>query len=692
MEVLSVETHSRTPPDYYTLIVFLDFLSFLYVAIFYQVIKSSLTLSDIADQRVLPVDYLGYLLVMFGLMIMERVVYSVGSAPGKAVLYLAQLLLVMPRIMGLFWSPGARPATHLHLRLFSVLRLLSLSFSALQLRAGFPPSSSYMEGRGRHSFFFFRGHDMWYMAGFYVFASFPFLYELRALLDWTCTPTTLSLYNWLKMEDIRASIYVQECKLRMQMGRELGDRVPRYLKFLQGALLFGLLLLVLWLPLLVFSSGAPTYQTPEVLDTQLNISITQVGSFPAGGSGVQWRRFPLFQGGDRRSMQAWSGDSPLPHGLSGYGEDQVQLMCVAQDSDTFWPLSPPSRAALADVLSSRSAALLLSWQLMRSAPLATNKGGPACSGVQVVPLSGLSQQQLLEVVRGERAAAQLMAADPHHVNATQPGSPGPLGLYARFWRLRGEMCDMRPGLVAGLDGRSSSREHWEDEMVSCWASLNSDAGNLWWALNCSVVNSTAMPQPPPPPSNRRSHLELTHHDTIHPQTTTTTTTSGTEYTSNESLENMKPAVQPPPPPDQPPPEPSAPGGDDSPGADYDDDGEPQGRASCESSLLGPQLVLLLDRVQSGLLGATLSSFGITGLYVTVVYGVGRFLRLSVTNMRLRIPTEDLPSTTRLVALCQDIYIARAERELALEEELFNVLLNIYRLPKVLFELSKQKTH
>lgn len=61
-------------------------------------------------------------------------------------------------------------------------------------------------------------------------------------------------------------------------------------------------------------------------------------------------------------------------------------------------------------------------------------------------------------------------------------------------------------------------------------------------------------------------------------------------------------------------------------------------------------------------------------------------------MRLRIPTEDLPSTTRLVALCQDIYIARAERELALEEELFNVLLNIYRLPKVLFELSKQKTH
>jgi hypothetical protein len=33
---------------------------------------------------------------------------------------------------------------------------------------------------------------------------------------------------------------------------------------------------------------------------------------------------------------------------------------------------------------------------------------------------------------------------------------------------------------------------------------------------------------------------------------------------------------------------------------------------------GATLVLVLERVQSGLLGATLSSFGITGLYITFV--------------------------------------------------------------------------
>ncbi len=34
---------------------------------------------------------------------------------------------------------------------------------------------------------------------------------------------------------------------------------------LQGTLLFVLLLLILWLPLLVFSSGAPTYTTPSLV-------------------------------------------------------------------------------------------------------------------------------------------------------------------------------------------------------------------------------------------------------------------------------------------------------------------------------------------------------------------------------------------------------------------------------------------
>lgn len=48
---------------------------------------------------------------------------------------------------------------------------------------------------------------------------------------------------------------------------------------LQGTLLFCLLLLAIWAPLLLFSSGAPTYQTPGIASAHVNASIGVVTSY-----------------------------------------------------------------------------------------------------------------------------------------------------------------------------------------------------------------------------------------------------------------------------------------------------------------------------------------------------------------------------------------------------------------------------
>jgi hypothetical protein len=39
----------------------------------------------------------------------------------------------------------------------------------------------------------------------------PFLLELRALMDWMITDTSLSLSDWLQMEDIYSNIFVLKC-------------------------------------------------------------------------------------------------------------------------------------------------------------------------------------------------------------------------------------------------------------------------------------------------------------------------------------------------------------------------------------------------------------------------------------------------------------------------------------------------
>jgi hypothetical protein len=61
----------------------------------------------------------------------------------------------------------------------------------------------------------------------------PFLYELRVLLDWTAAATSLSWYQWLKLEDIRASLFLDEVRAAGRASRALGERVPRWQKFLQ---------------------------------------------------------------------------------------------------------------------------------------------------------------------------------------------------------------------------------------------------------------------------------------------------------------------------------------------------------------------------------------------------------------------------------------------------------------------------
>lgn len=170
--ILGVEHHSRPQHDYYSITALLDFVSFVYLALFYQVVMSSArSLADLTDEKQLPWDYLTALLLLFVITVVDRLVYSLGSQLGKAMLLLAQLLLFIPFCMRLFWSPVASSsssAARQHERVFMVLKAASWVSSALQLRSGFPPRASF-DGGGRQRFVFYSTADVWHLMGFYVF-------------------------------------------------------------------------------------------------------------------------------------------------------------------------------------------------------------------------------------------------------------------------------------------------------------------------------------------------------------------------------------------------------------------------------------------------------------------------------------------------------------------------------------------
>ena len=72
-----------------------------------------------------------------------------------------------------------------------------------------------------------------------------------------------------------------------------------------------------------------------------------------------------------------------------------------------------------------------------------------------------------------------------------------------------------------------------------------------------------------------------------------------------------------------------------------------------------------------------------------VVGVANLVRSLTSNLRYRVQYEELPDPRRLVALCEDIYIARAEGELGLERDLYAALVRIYRLPELLLRMTKK---
>lgn len=647
-KLLRVEAHSRSARDYYAATATLDLLALLYVAFFYnQVVSAAGSISEITSQHAVPIGFLLTLMILFGFVVLDRVAYTLGSAAGKFALHMVEMALLLSYCSFLAWSPS-RGAPHSWLLSgFLAIKCASFALSALQIRSGYPPPASYVNGMGRHTFVFMRSLSVPSSAAFHVFTAIPFLYEMRQLLDWACTPTTLTLYDWLKLEDVNIGLYFAAVMRKAKSGRPLGAPQPRYLKFFQGTLLFSALLILIWVPLLVFSTGNPTYQPPAVTAFSINATLHLNAT-----DGLI--KSPLYTASDSGTWKLWAGsNTTLPPPLApDYLVDQVVTLCARPDADTLWTASPPFRRRLSGLkLHEHDAgAIEFGLAVVRDLPPPSERGsGPLCIGSVAVPLTKRcldevtlligSDSEEIKPYKGREYYQQSLNENIVPLVRQVNESFTTIALFPAFWLLRGDSCDSRPlrsqdlassdaFLVPGFrfdghsGGESAKKEYlsWANRWVACNVSLDDNGGTVgadWWRFDCGLVDATGQ----------------------------------------HRMEDVDKA---------------------------------DGRAGCPRGDAGPSITVVLDRVQGGIIGATLNKYGVLGLYSVFVYGISRFFRLGITNLRMRIPYEDLPTTRRLVALCQDIYIARAEGLLELEEELYGVLLAVYRLPSVMYSLTKKK--
>lgn len=107
--VESVEHHATRAQDWYAATVLLDFISFVYIALFFnKVAVKTQSLSEITYEHVVPFKYLVTLIALFMLIILDRLVYTLGTPLGKALLHCTCVCEGRARGEGMGWPRPKR--------------------------------------------------------------------------------------------------------------------------------------------------------------------------------------------------------------------------------------------------------------------------------------------------------------------------------------------------------------------------------------------------------------------------------------------------------------------------------------------------------------------------------------------------------------------------------------------------------
>ena len=105
-----------------------------------------------------------------------------------------------------------------------------------------------------------------------VYRGIPFLWELRAVLDWTFTPTTLTLDEWLKIEDVADIVYQRRCRIddeRDQPPLERQSKANKATGLVRVLVILGVLLI----PLFIYSDFSTNTRTNSITSMSLELSL-----------------------------------------------------------------------------------------------------------------------------------------------------------------------------------------------------------------------------------------------------------------------------------------------------------------------------------------------------------------------------------------------------------------------------------
>uniref|UniRef100_A0A4W5N6C2 Piezo type mechanosensitive ion channel component 1 (Er blood group) n=1 Tax=Hucho hucho TaxID=62062 RepID=A0A4W5N6C2_9TELE len=334
----------RAATDVYALMFLTDVVDFIIIVFGFWAFGKHSAAADIAStlsEDQVPEAFLVMLLIQFSTMIIDRALYLRKTVLGKLIF---QIILVF----GVSLCP---------------LRM----FSQNSIRCGYPTRilGNFLTKKFNHlNLFLFQG-----------FRLVPFLVELRAVMDWVWTDTTLSLSNWMCVEDIYANIFIIKCsrETEKKYPQPKGQKKKKIVKYGMGGLIIFFLICIIWFPLLFISL---VRSVVGVVNHPVDVTVTvKLGGYePLFTMSVQQQSIQSFTEEDYNKLTTnFYDNARAMQFITLYSYEDIVTAKIEGSSGSVWRISPPSRQEVVKELlgSPVDMTLRLAWTFQRD----LGKGG-----------------------------------------------------------------------------------------------------------------------------------------------------------------------------------------------------------------------------------------------------------------------------------------------------------------------------
>ncbi|NWH73955.1 PIEZ2 protein, partial [Piaya cayana] len=352
--------------DVYVLMFLADTVDFIIIVFGFWAFGKHSAAADITSslsEDQVPEAFLVMVLIQFGTMVVDRALYLKKTVMGKVIF---QVILVFGIHFWMFFIlPGVTErkfSQNTVAQLWYFVKCVYFGLSAYQIRCGYPTrvlGNFLTKSYNYVNLFLFQG-----------FRLVPFLTELRAVMDWVWTDTTLSLSSWICVEDIYAHIFILKCwrESEKRYPQPRGQKKKKVVKYGMGGMIIVLLICIVWFPLLFMSLiKSVAGITNKPLD--VSITITLGGYQPIFTMSAQQSQLKdLNQTDFNAFLGSYRGNTAALQFLEGYGKEDITLADLEGNSNSLWTISPPSRKKMIQGLLDFSAefTVVLSWSIQRT--------------------------------------------------------------------------------------------------------------------------------------------------------------------------------------------------------------------------------------------------------------------------------------------------------------------------------------